>query len=196
MTTRRWTGPVPPGATETPVDPLPALQKVLKGRKLPTVAVVVPEEHIGRTAVAMADPAVETEIKRLLLTCGVKIKDLKQNELADWTRDVGQDAAEPWPRSLTGVDLVVTGEAFSEFTAQMGNLISCSARAEMNVISRKDGRIVQTDRVTTRAVDLAQNTAGRMALQKAGRVMAIRVLQYLVETAPQREGQHVEDDES
>ena len=50
-----------------------------------------------------------------------------------------------WPRSLAGVDLLIAGEAFSEFGARIGGIVSCSARAEVNVIRREDGSIVVYD---------------------------------------------------
>lgn len=175
-------------ATDTPLDPLPALRKALSGHPLPTMAVILPEEQIGPARVAAADPAVETEVKRLLLASGVQLRDVRQNELVDWARRRADGASDPWPRSLIGVDLVLAGEAFSEVTGEMRGLVSSAARAEVNLIRRSDGRIVLADRTTTRAVDLAQNTSGRKALQKAGRVIAIKVLQYLAESvAPDQE---------
>ena len=47
-------------------------------------------------------------------------------------------------------------EAFSEGAGIMGRLRFASARAEINVMQRRDGRIVRADRVTTRGVDLAK----------------------------------------
>ena len=162
-------------------DPLPALKKKLSGRKLPTVAVIVTERHHARRPQPPPiDPAVETEIKKLLRECGFAIQDVKQNELADWVR--AKHDVNAWPRSLRGVDMVVTGEAFSEFAIRMGNLISCSARVEINLIRRADGKIILADRATCRAVDLSENIAGKTALQKAGRLVALRILEHFAET--------------
>lgn len=161
------------------VDPLPAMiARASKRRDKPVLAVVVKEEHIvgPRPAIlgSPVDPAVETELKRILVHAGYTIKDVDQNELADWS------GKETWPKSLDGVDLVITGEALSEFGSRIGNLVNCTARAEINAIRRKDGRIVLAERATTRAVDLAENTAGKKALQKAGSQMAAAVLRYLL----------------
>jgi hypothetical protein len=77
------------------------------------------------------------------------------------------------------VDIVVAGEAFSEFAVRVNSIVSCTARAEINVIGREDGRIVVADRATSRAADLSENIAGKSALQKAGRVLGIRLLEHL-----------------
>ena len=66
------------------------------------------------------------------------------------------------------VDMLIAGEAFSEFAARIGNIVSCSARTEINMVSRKDGKVVLTDRVTTRAADLSEKIAGKKALQGGG----------------------------
>ncbi len=58
------------------------------------------------------------------------------------------------------------------------------ARAEINVIDRKTGRIVLAGRRTDRAVDLAEAIAGKTALQKAGRKLSIEVLRHFAKTLP------------
>ncbi|MEX0654592.1 MAG: CsgG/HfaB family protein [Phycisphaeraceae bacterium] len=169
-----------------PVDPLPALREALAGRELPRVAVVITEEHVGqpRDRPAAPDPAAETEVKRLLRAAGVTVQDVEGNVLTQWAEAARRGRRQPWPRELAGVDLVVAGEAFSEFAAQIGNLHSVAARVEINVISRSRGEIVVADRATTRAVDLAEQIAGKSALEKAGRSVAVELLRYIDEHAP------------
>ena len=169
-------------ASDDAIDPLPALKQRFAGLRLPVVAIVIAEEHMApRPIVVVLDPAVETEMKNLFRECGFEIADVERNALADWARTFSRDDVRAWPRGLQNVDLVVTGEAFSEFAARIGNLVSCLARAEINVISRKDGRILLAERETARAVDLAENIAGKKALEKAGRAMGIRILSRLAE---------------
>ena len=79
------------------------------------------------------------------------------------------------------MDWVIVGEAFSQGAGVMGQLQFASARAEINVIQRKDGRIVRADRVTTRGVDLAEQIAGKTALEKAGRQLAQGLLRQMIE---------------
>ena len=166
-------------------DPLPALKAALAGIKKPTIAVIIKEEHVASRR-AVVDPAVETEVKRLLRACGFEIKDVKENALADFAKDPRGLAGGSWPRGLQGVDVVIVGEGFSEFAARIGNLVNCVARAEVNVITRADGKIVLADRATQRAVDLSENVAGKKALQKTGRELGIRILEHFRKTLGQK----------
>lgn len=176
-------------ASDDAIDPLPRLKKELAGRAKPKVAVIITEEHMNTAARPQpVDPAVETEVKLMLRECGFEILDVPQNELADWARVIRKEDVQAWPRGLQNADLVITGEAFSEFAARIGNLVSCSARAEINVISRKDGKIVLAQRETTRAVDLSENIAGKKALEKSGRVLGVRLLEHFSKTLPAAEG--------
>ena len=171
-------------AREDEIDPVPALCKKLSGLQKPTVAVIITETHMAhRAAAPPVDPAVETEIKLLLKECGFELVDVDQNALADWARNISKTDVNNWPKGLDNADYVITGEAFSEFAARIGNLVSCLARAEINVISRKDGKIVLAERITSRAVDLAENIAGKKALEKSGRAIGIRVLEHVAQTA-------------
>ena len=165
----RTAGPKLVAADEALTDPLPALKAKLAGRKLPKVAISIAERHVAapRAAAAGIDPAVDTEIKNLLIAAGFTVVDGGEREL-----------------DKAGVEVVITGEAISEFSARIGNLVSCSARGEMKAVSRADGRLLFADRSTTRAVDLAENTAGKTALQKGGREMGLRLLQHFADTLP------------
>ncbi|NJL32400.1 MAG: hypothetical protein HC898_12730 [Phycisphaerales bacterium] len=161
------------------------LKLQLRDRKLPTIAVAVRESHIPERRAAELDPAVETEIKKLLLGANVRIADVDANELTRWIKQSVTEANKPWPQLLSSADLIVSGEAFSEFAGRTGQLISCVARAEINVIDRKTGRVVLAESVTTRAVDLSENIAGKTALDRAGRQIAIALLHHLANTVDQ-----------
>jgi hypothetical protein len=174
----REVGPKLVAEDEAVRDPLPALRVKLAGAKKPVVAVIIPERHMGAGPLRIPDPAVETEIKLLLRECGFTIKDVPQNELAGFARSLGKDSPEGWPRSLAGVDCVIVGEGVSEFAARIGNLVSCAARAEINVIDRTGGTVALADRTTERAVDLSENIAAKKALEKAGHVLGLRVLEH------------------
>lgn len=178
-------------AAQEGLDPLPALKTALAGKTLPVVAVVIPEQHLAAPAMVAAtrDPAVETEIKVLLRDCGFEVRDVEANALADWARSYKQAHGQPWPQTLDGVDIVIIGEGFSEFAARIGNLVSCSARTELNVIDRATGNIVFVDRATARAVDLSENLAGRTALQKAGRSVGLNLLNYFAGVLPTQDAQ-------
>lgn len=167
-------------ASPMPPDPIPGLIAQLKGVKLPVTAIVIPEEHRRATQpIAPPDPAVETELKKLLIQAGGEVRDVKDNALADWVRQYEEGENPAWPRTLEGVEVVIIGEAFSESAGRMGQLQLASARAEINLITRKQGRVIHADRSTTRAVDLAEEVAGKTALEKAGRVLGERVLRLM-----------------
>lgn len=167
----RTAGPRLVAADEALADPLPGLTAKLAGRKLPKVAIAIAERHVARAqAAAGIDPAVDTEVKNLLIAAGFTVVDGGEREL-----------------DKAGVDVAITGEAFSEFNARIGNLVSCSARSEVKVVSRRDGQLLFADRSTTRAVDLAENTAGKAALQKGGRELGLRLLRHFADTLPAAE---------
>ena len=185
----RKSGPKLVAAPDAGKDPLPGLKKRLAAiEDRPVVAVIVTERHI-RPAPArrVIDPAVETEIKLLLRQCGFDVQDVKENELADWARDIKNNEIDAWPRSVADADIIITGEGFSEFASRIGNLVSCSARAEINLIRRVDGKVALANRVTTRAVDLSEHIAGKKALQKAGRKLGVATLKHLAKTLPPAE---------
>ena len=174
-----------PAGTALP-DPVAEIRRKLDkafGKKpRPAVAVVIPEEHKRRAVlVVVIDPAVETEIKRTLIACGYRVVDTGRNDLADWAKRMFKGGKKPWPPALTGADVVVVGEAFSEFALRTGDLVTCAARAEINAIDRKTGRIIKADRQTQRAVDLAENIAGKTALQKAGRKLGLAIARALID---------------
>jgi hypothetical protein len=163
-------------------DPVDDIRKALKDLPKPSVAVVVPETHITRVVV---DPAVETEIKKVLIDCGFKMVDRGQNDLAKWAKEMLKDAKgdKAWPAALDKADVVIVGEAFSEFAVRTGELVTCTARAEVNLIDRHNGTIILADRETRRAVDLSEVLAGKTALQSAGRRLGISIAQKLLEYA-------------
>jgi len=175
-----------PKGTEL-ADQIAPILKALGQTPRPTVAVIVPEHHIERAVPrAVVDPAAETEIKRTLIQCKFKVVDSGLNDLADWARDMmkGKGDKKPWPAALADANYVVIGEAFSEFALRTGDLVTCTARAEINVISRSSGAIILADRDTTRAVDLAESTAGKTALQQAGRHLGLEICRKLAEQKP------------
>lgn len=153
-------------ASDMPVDPVPALVEKLKKVKLPKVAVSIPEQHHGPVPVRI-DPAVETEVRMILQQAGFPLAEGDQKDLAK-----------------AGVELVISGEAFSEFAGRVGNLVSCSARIEVKIKPLAGEAVLYSDRETVRAIDLSENVAGKTALQKGGRLIAIRILEHFAKQVP------------
>ncbi|MCG3180440.1 MAG: hypothetical protein BIFFINMI_02801 [Phycisphaerae bacterium] len=163
------------------VDPLDRLRKLLAGRKLPAMAVVIAEEHRSR---AVFDPAAETEIKGCLAACGVPVVDTAATDLAEWAGRMMQGNRPPWPAAVAKAEDVVVGQAFSEFAARSGELISCAARVEINLVDRTTGRVLLASHATGRAVDLAEGLAAKTALTLAARKLALEILEHLAAIVP------------
>lgn len=142
------------------------LKQQLVGKELPTVAVIMPETHINRQ---VADPAAETEIKKIFKEVGFNVIEAKRKTLEQWAKDI----------DLAGVDMVITGEGFSEFGARIGGLVSCVARLEVQATDKDSRKIITSERTTRRAVDLSEAIAGKTALQAAGHELAIKLIEKI-----------------
>ena len=152
------------------------LKRQLKGRELPTVAVMIPEVHVNRP---VADPAAETEIKKIFRQIGFNVIEAKRKTLEKWAKDF----------SLAGVDIIITGEGFSEFGARIGGLVGCVARLEVQATERKSHRIITSERTTRRAVDLSEAVAAKTALQAAGRELGIKIIEKIAQETKDQESQ-------
>jgi hypothetical protein len=137
------------------------LRQQLAGKKLPTVAVTVSERHANRRP---ADPAAATEIKRVLKEVGFTVIDSDGS--------VGARHASP-----SDAQVVISGEGVSDFGAQLGGLVSCVARLEVQATWRDSGKVIAAERTTRRAVDLSETIAAKTALQAAGHELAIHVVE-------------------
>jgi hypothetical protein len=97
-------------------------------------------------------------LSKILQECGFKVLDEKTSGRAD---------------------VEITGEAFSTFGMRKGNLISCKARIELKAHTRA-GELLVVDRRTSVAVDVAEQTAAKSALQNAALDVAESLLPKLV----------------
>jgi hypothetical protein len=130
------------------------LRKALPAGPFPSVSVKIPERHFGGPVI---DPAAETELGLILQECGFRLLDGGSAEKAD---------------------IQIGGEAFSAFGFRKGNLHACKARVEIKAV-RPDGTIVAVDRQTSVAVDIAEQTAAKTALQNAVVEMVERLVPKL-----------------
>jgi hypothetical protein len=137
-------------------DRVQAISKKLKTGKRPAVAIRIPEQHFGSP---VADPAAETELGIILQQCGFTLVDSK---------------------SARPADIEITGEAFSAFGARRGQMISCKARIELKAHRKSDGSILAIDRQTSVAVDIAEQTAAKTALENAAAELAGRLAPKLI----------------
>jgi TolB-like protein len=139
---------------ETREERVAKIKKSLRSDKLPVVQVKIAERHFGGPVI---DPAAETELEKILQDCGFKVVDNKSPDKPE---------------------IEITGEAFSTFGLRKGNLVSCKARVELKARNR-NGDIVTVDRQTSVAVDIAEQTAAKAALENATQEIAERVLPKL-----------------
>ncbi len=156
----RGSGPKLVALPDAP-DPFVVLQDRLKSRQLPKIAILFVERHVSQPQEAKIDPAVETEFKTMLTQCGITVVE---GDEKDWARE--------------NVEVLITGEAFSEAATKIGNIVSCSGRVELKVVNRKDGKLLMADRTTARAADLSEQMAAKTALQKAAHALGVKVLEY------------------
>jgi hypothetical protein len=74
----------------------------------------------------------------------------------------------------------ISGEAFSAYGMQKGNLISCKSRIELKARDVASGDLLAVDRQTSVGVDIAEQTAAKTALENAADTLAERLLPKLV----------------
>ena len=130
---------------------LASLKKTVDGNKLP-VFVSISERHISAETV---DPAAETEFMKLLKELNFEL--------------VPQDQAK----------IVITGEAFSELASRRGNLVCVRSRIEVKAVSAS-GKIISVARENGVNVGMAEQIAGKAALQEAALKAAASIISDLV----------------
>jgi TolB-like protein len=140
---------------ETREGRIAKIKQALAGKKLPVVSVKIGEQHFGRLVV---DPAAQTELSVILQQCGFTLAD---------NNSTNKPAIE------------ISGDAFSAYGMQKGNLISCKSRIEIKVRDVATGNILAVDRQTSVGVDVAEQTAAKTALENAMDVLAERVVPKL-----------------
>ena len=131
------------------------LIKSLKSGNRPSVSVKIDERHFGGPVI---DPAAQTELLGILKEAGFTVVDEKSDDRPD---------------------VEITGEAFSAFGLRKGNLISCRSRIEVTAHDRRTGNILAVDSQASVGVDIAEQSAAKIALQNAADQLAARLLPKL-----------------
>jgi hypothetical protein len=139
-------------------DYVAEIKKQVAGKKLPVVSVKITEQHFG--VIVVIDPAAQTEMSLLLKQAGFTVVD---------------------DQSTNKPDVMITGEALSEYGMQKGNLISCRARIEITAHDAASGKVLAVDRQTSVAVDIAEHIAAKTALQNGADELSERVIPELMQ---------------
>lgn len=142
---------------ETREERIAKVKQALAGKTLPVVLVKINERHYGPRII---DPAAETELSLILQQCGFTLAD---------NNSTNKPAIE------------ITGDAFSAYGMQKGNLLSCKSRIEIKVRDVATGNVLVVDRQTSVGVDVAEQTAAKTALENAADVLAERVIPKLAQ---------------
>lgn len=151
--------------------------------KIPSVMVIIPEEHIRRR---VPDPAGETEIIRKLTNLGFRVIDPKQ--IATLKSRTEMVAATKNPVMAVALakefdaDIIITGEAFSEFANNNNNRFTCRARVEARAIETATGNILIAHGEHATGTDISELIAGKAALRNAGGKIAAYFLTKLCQT--------------
>ncbi|MGV3483864.1 MAG: CsgG/HfaB family protein [Planctomycetaceae bacterium] len=145
-------------------DRLAAISKSLGDGKRPSVWIDIPERHVGQT---MLDPAAATELALYCKEAGFEVIDDKEGSRND-------------------ADVLLIGEGLSQFAARHGNLVSVKARLELKALDQETGRVLAIDRQVAVSVDLAEQLAGKEALQEAAANIAERMLPKIVKSSKKK----------
>jgi hypothetical protein len=142
---------------ETREEQIAKLKAAVGDKKLPSVSVRIEERHFGQPVI---DPAAQTELAVILQKTGFTVIDDK---------------------STNKPDIEITGQAFSAYGMRKGNLISCRSRIELKAHERSSGKILAVDSQTSVAVDIAEQTAAKTALENAAVEISERLAPRLVQ---------------
>jgi TolB-like protein len=138
-------------------DFLKRLARKIEGSDRPVVSISITETHNGRRSL---DPAAEIEFTRALIELGFTVVDS------------GMTAQAP--------SIEIVGEAISEFGSRRGNLVSCRGRVEITAVERDSGNIVAAARQMAIGIDIGDELAGKIALQRAAQRLVEQIVPSLV----------------
>lgn len=144
------------GKPLTREDRVASIKQKLGNAKLPVIRVHIEERHVGQATI---DPAAETELALIATEAGFEAMDSESKK--------------------KNVDVMITGEGFSEFGMRISNFVSVKARVEIKAVDRQTGKLLAIDRQTSVALDLSEQVAGKTALQEASALIAERLLPKL-----------------
>ena len=175
-----------------------AVKKIPEDWTLPTVIVVIPEQHIRPVPQGVViDPAAETEITERLLDSGFDVIDsayvkLKKRELDRVPRNtrlaerlVTVKTAREYAAEKNA-DVLLYGEAISERGTGLNDFEGCRARVELKAIAVDSNRVLVADSQHAGATGLSETIAGKKAIKTATAELGKTFLFKLAEKWNQR----------
>lgn len=130
------------------------------------------EYNAVRNTFRPPDPAGETEIMKRFLEFGLDVIDSKQLEKikADkqYTLAFGDPRLAAQLASKYGADIIIVGEAFSEYSKSGNGMSSCRARVEVKAVLTSNAQILAADGLHGSGLDVSEAIAGKTALRNAG----------------------------
>ena len=125
----------------------------------------------------------ETEISRKFLEFGFDLVDSKQFEkLKDdksFQSAFENTATASQIGSKFGADIIVVGQAFSEYSKAENGMSSCRARVEVKAVMTKNAKLLATEGFQGSGMDATEIIAGKTALKNAGSKIADYFLSQL-----------------
>lgn len=178
-------GSVKPVLVATPGSPENAkICSIPLSAKNKRIMVVIPETHITQR---IPDPAGETEVIKRLVAEGFNVIDQSQIAAIRDREKVLAAVNNSQAAAALGVefraDIIIIGQAFSEFSSRQGRLVSTRARVEARAIQTDTARIIATDGKFGTGVDVAEFVSAKGALRNAGGEWADYFLSQMCESA-------------
>jgi len=149
----------PPGPS-----PLDKLAEQLKDRRKPSMVIHVPESH--RSLRIDRDPAAETQLAFIFRKLGFTVMDATAPGLAEWAKRRTASSTEKPPADVAA-EVIVLGEAVSEFTRRSGDILTCQARVELRCVDRATGQILHVEHANATAADIGELVASKKAIAAA-----------------------------
>ena len=118
----------------------------------------------------------ETEISKKLLEAGFRLVD--ENQFLKLKNDQTLQDAFNNPAAASkiaaryGADILIIGEAFSEYSHKQNNMSSCRARIDVKAIMAGNAEMIATNSFNGSGLDATEVIAGKNAIAKAGAQIA------------------------
>ncbi len=155
------------------------LRDKYRGQTLPKVAVFIEEQHIAQ---AIIDPAAQTELMDIMKQAGFEVVEYKSSIKSDLFEEGIKDII----ADLEDVDIIILGEAISQFALRRGELVSCKGRLELKALSKKGEKVLAIKSITAAGIDVTEAIAGKESLQNCANKLSVPFVTEMMKTWKQK----------